>query len=185
MFCVLIYATIFSIKIIKQKHVATIESYIVCCQYVKLKHVATIGSHIVRCQYADLSRWVNYKNNSSMNPTVKENIITEIFKKISKEIFLCKRCFDNEIYCGVSNEQEMLIHVYHHHRGFWNVSMHLSSSLTQLAWSKLFNLDVESSIIKCRHCNMVFDINGRVALLYNHIRMEHEIIISALSLSNL
>ena len=45
-----------------------------------------------------------------MNPSVKENIITEIFKKISKEIFLCKRCFDNEIYCGVSNEQEMLIH---------------------------------------------------------------------------
>ena len=175
----------FLLKIINQNHVATIQSRIVCWQYFNLKHVTTIKSHIVCCQYADTPRCVKCNINSSMNPIVKENIIMEIFKKISKDIFLCKICFHFEIYCGVSNEQEMLIHVYHHHRGFWNVSMHLSSSLTQLAWSKLFNLDVESSIIKCRHCNMVFDINGRVALLYNHIRMEHEIIISALSLSNL
>ena len=177
MFCDLIYATICSII---QKHVPTIESNIVCCQYDNLKHVATIKSHIVCYQYADLPCGVKYKTNSRMNPSVKENIIMEIFKKISKEIFLCKRCFDNEIYCGVTNEQEMLIHVYHRHRGFWNASIFQPNSVSEHVWLKLFDR-LSHPVIKCKHCNMIF-YNARIRLLHTHIKTRHGILLLAFSL---
>ena len=109
----------------------------------------------------------------------------DIFKKVSKDIYLCKECFNFEIYCGVGNEQEMMIHVYHRHHHFWNVSMHPPSSLSQHVWPKLFDFYAESSIIKCKHCTMLFDIDVQVELLYDHIRMEHEIVILGFSLINL
>ena len=114
-----------------------------------------------------------------MNFEVKLNLISEIFKKISNETFLCKKCFANEIYCGASNVQDMLMHIYHNHRGFWNASIHLPSSLTQHAWTKLFDLDGQSNI-KCRHCSVVFN-NVGPRFLHNHIKTQHETILLALS----
>ena len=110
-----------------------------------------------------------------MNPSVKENIITDIFKKISKEIFLCKRCFDNEIYCGVSNEQEMLIHVYHRHRGFWNASIFQPNSVSEHVWLKLFD-HLTQSIIKCKHCSVIFYNNVEAAVLHRHTSIDFFIV---------
>ena len=120
---------------------------------------------------------------STMNSIVKQDLISKIFQNISSESFLCKRCFANEIYCGVSNEQDMLMHIYHNHRGFWNVSIYLPSLLTHHAWIKLFDCDDQSNI-KCRHCSVVFN-NVRPTVLHNHIRTRHEILLLALSLANL
>ena len=172
---------IFSIKIIKQKHVATIESYIVCCQYVNLKHVATIESHIVCCQYADLSRGVKYKTNSRMNSVIKQNAISSMFHEISEGIFLCKQCFVNEIYCGATNEQDILIHIYHRHRGFWDGSILQPNSVSEHVWLKLFDR-LSQSTIKCKHCSVIFYNNVGVAVLHRHIKTHHAILLLAFSL---
>ena len=140
-----------------------------------------VGGFVVsRCSYLTRARLVVLQ---TMNSVVKQYCISEIFHNISKETFLCKRCFANEIYCGVFNEQDMLIHIYHNHRGFWNVSIYLPSSLSQHAWTKLFDLD-DQSAAKCRHCSVVFH-NAAPRVLHNHIRTQHEIIILAFSLANL
>ena len=118
-----------------------------------------------------------------MNFEVKLNLISEIFKKISNETFLCKKCFANEIYCGASNVQDMLMHIYHNHRGFWNASIYLPSSISEHVWTKLFECDGQSNI-KCRHCGVVFN-NVGPRFLHNHIRTQHEIILLAFSLTNL
>ena len=122
------------------------------------------------------------KPKSRMNPSVKENIITEIFKKVSKNNYLCKECFNFEIYCGVSNKEDMLIHVFHSHRHFWNVAMHHPSSLSQHVWAKLYNFYAQPSIIKCKHCTMVVDINIGAAVLHRHTRTYHGILLLAFSL---
>ena len=118
-----------------------------------------------------------------MNSTVKQDLISKIFRKISSESYLCERCFENEIYCGAFNDQDMLIHIYYNHRGFWNASIYLPSSLSQHAWTKLFDLDGQSNI-KCRHCSVVFN-NVSATVLHNHIRTQHGILLLALSLTNL
>ena len=82
MFCILIYATVFPIKIIIQKHVATIKSLIIEC-----------------CQYADTPCSVKCNIKSIMNSFVKKNIIMNIFKKVSKNNYICRECFNFEIYC--------------------------------------------------------------------------------------
>ena len=118
-----------------------------------------------------------------MNSTVKQDLISKIFRKISSESYLCKICFENEIYCGASNDQDMLIHIYHNHRDFWNASIYLPRSLSQHAWARLFDCDGQSNI-KCRHCSVVFNNDG-ASVLHSHIRTQHEILLLALSLANL
>ena len=117
-----------------------------------------------------------------MNSLLKQDLISEIFHNISSESFLCKRCFANEIYCAAYNDQDMLIHIYHSHRGFWNASIYLPSSLSHHAWPKLFDCDGQSNI-KCRHCIEVFN-NVGPTVLHNHIKTQHEILLLALSVSN-
>ena len=131
------------------------------------------------------SHWRKVVCVSRMNPVVKQYVISEIFHEVFRELskvsFICKRCFTKEIYCGVSNEREMLIHIYHKHRGFWNSSIFLPNSISELVWVKLFDWDGQSNA-KCRHCGVVFyNVGERV--LHHHIKMKHSIILLAFSLS--
>ena len=117
-----------------------------------------------------------------MNHILKQDLISEIFHNISTETFLCKRCFAKEIYCSAYNDQDMLMHIYYVHRGFWNAYIYLPTLVSQGAWPKLFECDIQSNI-KCRHCTGVFN-NVGLTVLHNHIKTRHPIILLALSLSN-
>ena len=56
------------------------------------------------------------------------------------------------------SEQDMLNHVYHSHHHFLNASIFQTNSVSEHVWLKLFDC-LTQSIIKCKHCTMVFDIN--------------------------
>ena len=118
-----------------------------------------------------------------MNSVVRQNVICEIFHKISDEAFLCKRCFTKEIYCRASNEQEMLIHIYYKHRGFWNSSIFLPSSILEHVRGKLYECD-RQSMAKCAHCGVIF-YNATQRVLHHHIKTRHSTILLAFSLANL
>ena len=116
-----------------------------------------------------------------MNSVVKRNIISEIFHRISENMSLCVKCFSKEIHCGAFNEQEMLIHIYYNHRGFWNSSIFLPNSISDLVWENLFEYDAQSNA-KCKHCNVVF-YSARSRVLHHHIKMNHSIILLAFTLA--
>ena len=116
-----------------------------------------------------------------MNSLVKQNVISSTFLGISKDVSLCMPCFDNEIQSHVSTEQDMLIHIYFKHRGFWNASIYLPESVSNHVWVKLFE-SLGQSIVKCRHCGMVF-VNPTPRMLHEHTKTRNPIILLGFSVS--
>ena len=117
----------------------------------------------------------------TMNSSVKQNIISSTFLGISRDVSLCMPCFDNEIQSHVSTEQDILIHIYFKHRGFWNASIYLPESISSHVWLKLFE-SLDQSIVKCRHCGMIF-VNSTPRMLHEHTKTRHPIILLGFSIS--
>ena len=115
-----------------------------------------------------------------MNSVVKENVISSMFHEISGGVFLCKQCFLKEIQNHAFSKQDMLIHIYYKHRGFWNASIFQPISISEHVWLKLFDR-LTHPVIKCKHCNMIF-YNAGIRLLHNHTKTRHGILLLAFSL---
>ena len=112
---------------------------------------------------------------------MKQNAISSTFHEISEGVCLCIPCFENEIQCHVSTEQDMLIHIYHKHGGFWNAAIYQPESVSNHVWMKLFEC-VGQFIIKCRHCGILL-VNPTLGILHEHIKTRHPIILLGFSVS--
>ena len=117
----------------------------------------------------------------TMNSSVKQNAISSTFLEISKGVSLCMPCFKNEIQSHVSTEQDMLIHIYFKHRGFWNTIIYHPESIFNHVWVKLFE-SLGQFIVKCRHCFMLF-VNPTPRMLHEHTKTRHPIILLGFSVS--
>ena len=123
-----------------------------------------------------------------MNPTHKENLIWNVFDRITPSSVKCKLCFlEMEFYSN--NRDSMIVHIQIDHQSLWHGTLFLPNAMSPYIWLKLYDycrsIDniIQSNKVECKYCGEEFEFdNSQFPILLNHVKAVHPRLLLALSL---